>query len=134
MAPFRRRIGDSGDGPATYIAAAARIVGQLSGTGTFVVCGEVEGDCDIRGPVTLAQSGRWIGQLRADNVIVAGTVEGDVIAREKVEIGQSARVSGSISGASIAVAEGAIIEGDLSVTSGGQATRFTEKRADTQNS
>jgi cytoskeletal protein CcmA (bactofilin family) len=130
MALFRRRIGDSTDGPATYIAASARFSGQLSGTGTFVVFGEVEGNCDIRGPVTLASGGRWVGTLHADNVVVAGTVEGDVIAREKVEIGRSARISGSIRGASIAVAEGAIIEGDLSVTSGGKATHFTEKRQD----
>lgn len=130
MALFGRRIGDSNDGPATYIAASARFVGRLSGTGVFVVFGEVEGDCDIHGPATLAKGGRWVGTLRADNVVVAGTVEGDVIAREKVEIGQTARVSGSISGVSIAVAEGAIIEGELSVTSGGEATRFTEKRTD----
>ncbi|MGD2167791.1 MAG: polymer-forming cytoskeletal protein [Gammaproteobacteria bacterium] len=130
MALFRRRIEDSAEGPATYIAASARFAGNLGGAGTFVVCGEVEGDCDIRGPVKLAKGGRWTGTLRADNVVVAGTVEGDVIAREKVEIGQSARVSGSISGSSIAVAEGAIIEGELSVTSGGEATRFTEKRSE----
>lgn len=128
MALFRRRISDSSDGPATYIATSARFTGNIGGAGNFVVCGEVEGDCDIRGPVTLAKGGRWAGTLRADNVVVAGTVEGDVIAREKVEIGPSARVSGSISGASIAVAEGAIIEGELSVTSGGEATHFTEKR------
>lgn len=129
MALLRRRIGDSADGPATYIAASAKFTGQLSGTGAFVVLGEVAGDCDIRGPVTLAAGGRWKGTLQADNVVVAGTVEGDVIAREKVEIGQSARISGSLSGSSIAVAEGAIIEGELSVTSGGEATRFREKRA-----
>jgi cytoskeletal protein CcmA (bactofilin family) len=82
----------------------------------------------VHGPVTLAKDGRWIGTLRADNVIVAGRVEGDVLAREKVEVGQSARITGSISGASIAVAEGAIIEGELSVTSGADATIFTERR------
>lgn len=125
---FRRRIADSSDGPATYISSAARFIGTLSGTGAFVVCGEVEGDCDVRGPVTLAKEGRWIGTLRADNVVLAGRVEGDVLAREKVEVGQSARITGSISGASIAVAEGAIIEGELSVTSGADATIFREKR------
>ena len=128
MVSFRRKVGDAADGPATYIGAAARITGNLSGTGAFVVCGHIEGDCDIRGPVTLAKDGRWSGTLRADNVVVAGEVEGDVIGREKVEIGQSARITGSISGASIAVAEGAIIEGELSVTSGGEAKRFKEKR------
>lgn len=126
--PFRRRIGDSSAGPATYIASAARFSGTLGGAGSFVVCGEVEGDCDVNGPVTLTAEGRWVGTLRADDVIVAGTVEGDVIARAKVEVGQSARITGSISGASVAVAEGAIIEGELSVTSGANAIRFTEKR------
>ena len=130
---FRRRISDSGDGPATYIAAQAQFKGTLSGIGTFVVCGKVEGDCDIRGPVTLAKGGQWAGTLRADNVVVAGSVEGDVIAREKVEVGQTARVTGSISGASIAVAEGAIIEGELSVTTGADATRFSEKRQPNSN-
>ena len=125
---FRRRIGDSSDGPATYISSAAEFTGSLNGAGAFVVCGKVEGDCDIRGPVTLAKEGRWIGTLRADNVIVAGTVEGDVIARTKVEIGRSARISGSISGGSIAVAEGAIVEGEISVTSGTEPVTFTEKR------
>ena len=129
MALFRRRIGDSPDGPATYIGATAKLTGQLGGSGAFVVLGEVVGDCDIQGPVTLAKGGKWTGTLHADNVVVAGTVEGDVIARGKVEIGQSARITGSISGASIAVAEGAVIEGELSVTSGAEATHFTEKRA-----
>jgi cytoskeletal protein CcmA (bactofilin family) len=121
-------MGDGADGPATYIGAAARIIGNLSGTGPFVVCGHIEGDCDVHGPVTLAKDGRWTGTLQADNVVVAGTVEGDVIGREKVEVGQSARITGSISGASIAVAEGAIIEGELSVTAGGEALKFREKR------
>lgn len=130
---FRRRIGDTGEGPATYISSAAEFSGTLSGTGTFVVCGSVKGDCDIRGPVTLAKEGRWVGTLKADNVIVAGTVEGDVIARARVEVGRSARISGSISGASIAVAEGAIIEGELSVTSGADPVPFTEKRQSSNN-
>ncbi len=128
MKPFKRRLGDSNAGPATYISSSARIEGALGGAGAFVVCGEIHGDCDINGPVTLTKEGRWVGTICADNVILAGTVEGDVIARERVEVGQSARVSGSISGVSIAVAEGAIIEGELSVKSGGTATRFSEKR------
>jgi cytoskeletal protein CcmA (bactofilin family) len=100
----------------------------MSGAGAYVICGHVDGDCDIAGPVTLARQGRWHGTLCADNVVIAGTVEGDVIARERVEVAETARVTGSISGHSIAVAEGAIIEGELKVASGGAATRFKEKR------
>ena len=91
-------------------------------------CGTVEGDCDINGPLTLAEGGRWKGVLKATDIIVAGTVEGDVVARQRVEISGTARVSGSLSGNSIAVAEGAVIEGEIKVTSGEPPVKFQEKR------
>ena len=128
MLKLKRRIQDSTNGPTTYIAASTTIVGTLSGQGTYVFCGSVEGDCDINGPLTLAETGRWKGTLKATDIVVAGTVEGDVIASQRVEILGSARVSGSLSGNSIAVAEGAIIEGEIRVTSGAPATTFEEKR------
>lgn len=129
MNPFKRRITDAHAGPATYIATAAELTGNIGGSGAYIVCGQVTGDCDVHGPVTLAKDGRWVGTLEADNVVIAGTVDGDVIARERLEISATARVTGSISGHSIAVAEGAVIEGELKIAGGGTATRFKEKRA-----
>jgi len=128
MKRFTRRIGDAADGPGTFIAKSATIEGKIRGKGKYVVCGNVQGDCDIEGPVTLAQEGHWKGELRAQDVVIAGHVEGDVFARERVEIAGTATVSGSISGHSIAVAVGAIIEGEINVTSGKEPIRFKEKR------
>lgn len=125
---FKRRIQDASGGPTTYIAPSTTIVGSITGQGNYVFCGTVEGDCDINGPFTLAAGGRWTGTIRAADVIVAGVVEGDVIARQRVEIAGTARVSGSLSGNSIAVAEGAVIEGEIRVTSGQSAHTFQEKR------
>jgi cytoskeletal protein CcmA (bactofilin family) len=125
---FKRRIQDSSAGPTTYIAPSTKIVGTLTGKGPYVFCGVVEGDCDIDGPVTLAEGSRWKGTLRATDIIVAGVVEGDVIARQRVEISGTARVTGSLAGNSIAVAEGAIIEGEIKVTSGAPPVKFDEKR------
>lgn len=128
MQRFKRRIQDSSGGPTTYIAPATKIVGTISGAGSYIFCGTVEGDCDIDGPVTLADGGRWRGTLRATDVIVAGTVDGDVVASQRVEIAGSARISGSLSGHSIAVAEGAVIDGEISVASGESAVSFRERR------
>ena len=128
MKAFRRRIQDTAKGPTTYIGNGSKISGRLTGKGAYVFCGEVEGDCEIEGPVTLAQGGVWKGTLRATDVIIGGTVEGDVIADQRVEIGGTARVAGSISGQSIAVAEGAIIEGEIKVMSGKPPVPFEEKR------
>lgn len=131
MKPFKRRIQDTASGPATYVAAGTRIVGTITGTGPYVFCGETRGDCEIDGPVTLAESGLWTGVLRGSEVIVAGRVDGDVIAAGRVEIAGTATVSGSITGHSIAVEEGAVIEGEINVVSGQEPVRFAEKRAAT---
>jgi cytoskeletal protein CcmA (bactofilin family) len=129
MKAFRRRINDSVKGPTTFIAKDSKLTGKLTGEGTYVFCGEMEGDCDIQGPVTLAEGGVWNGTLRATDVVIAGVVEGDVIATRRVEIAGSARIVGSLSGHSIAVAEGAVIEGEIKVASGEEPQRFDEKRS-----
>jgi cytoskeletal protein CcmA (bactofilin family) len=128
MLKWKRRIRDKTNGPTTYIAASTTIVGSIAGKGAYVFCGTVEGDCDIDGPLTLAAGGRWKGMLKATDIVVAGVVEGDVVANARVEILGSARVTGSLSGNSIAVAEGAVIEGEIKVTSGAEPTTFEEKR------
>ena len=125
---FKRRILDNADNAATYIAPTTKITGSMSGKGTYVFCGEIEGDCDIDGPLTLAEGSRSKGTLRASDVVVAGHVDGDVIAERKIEVAATAHIAGSLSGSSIAVAEGAVIEGDIKVTSGGSAHAFKEKR------
>lgn len=112
----------------TYVSPSTRIVGTIAGKGAFVFAGTVEGECDIDGSLTLAEGGLWKGSMTADDIVVSGSVEGDVVAREKIEVVSTARISGSLSGKSIAVAEGAIIQGDIKVTSGRAPVRFQEKR------
>jgi cytoskeletal protein CcmA (bactofilin family) len=129
MNAFKRRIQDAASNAATYVASTTKINGTISGKGAYVFCGRVEGDCDIDGPVTLATDGHWIGTIRASDVVVAGTVEGDVVAKQRVEIAGTAKITGSLSGNSIAVAEGAIIEGEIKVVNGTAPVKFNEKRS-----
>jgi len=128
MKGFRRRIGDSAKGAATYVAQGSKFTGKMTGTGAYIFCGDMEGDCDIDGPVTLADTGHWRGTLKATDVVIAGSVDGDVIAAKRVEVAGTARIAGSLSGHSIAVAEGAVIEGEIRVTSGDMPVRFEERR------
>jgi len=120
MLNFKRRVSDTN--------RQTKITGTLTGQGAYVFCGTVDGDCDIDGPLTLAEGGRWKGTMKAVDIVVAGTVEGDVVAKQRVEIAGTARITGSLAGNSIAVAEGAIIEGEIKVTSGEPLTKFQEKR------
>lgn len=124
----KRRIRDGSDGPGTLISDGCQIKGAISGRGHLMVSGEVEGDCDIEGLVTLASNGLWRGTIKADSVIVAGTIEGDIEATGRVEISDTARISGTVSGDAIAVAEGAVVEGVMQTTGRNEPTEFVEKR------
>lgn len=124
----RRRFRDSASGAPTLINEGCRISGVLTGSGDYQVSGEIDGDCDIDGTVTLTHSGYWNGTIKAGNVVISGHVEGDIIAAGKVEISNSARITGTVSGEAIAVAEGAVVEGQMKTTGRAEPVGFVEKR------
>lgn len=124
-----RRLRDRTSGAATLINEGCKITGLIGGTGDFLINGEVDGDCDISGTVTLAHNGLWRGTIKADAVIVSGHVEGDIIAVGKVEITASAKIAGTVSGEAIAVAEGAVVEGLMKTSGQSDPVEFVEKRA-----
>jgi len=124
-----RRLRDRSSAAATLINDGCRITGTITGTGDFLVNGEIDGDCDLEGTVVLAKNGFWKGTIRAANVIVSGQVEGDIVAAGKVEITDTARIAGTVAGEAIAVAEGAVVEGIMQTTGPGEPTEFVERRS-----
>lgn len=128
----KRRLRDNVSGPATLISEGCKVTGKLSGTGDFMISGEIEGECDLDGTVNLTPNGVWKGMIRANDVIVAGTVEGDIKARGRVEIADTAKITGTVSGEAIAVAEGAVVQGNMKTTGRAEPVEFTEKRHGTE--
>lgn len=126
--PRRRRLRDRSTGAATLINEGCKISGFLGGTGDFLVNGEIEGDGEISGTVTLADNGIWRGTIKADSIIVCGQVDGDIVASGKVEIRASAKIVGTVTGQAIAVAEGAVVEGVMTTTGQTAPVEFVEKR------
>lgn len=124
----KRRLRDAAGGPGTLISEGCKVEGLLTGSGHFMVNGEVDGECDIRGSVTLAKGGFWKGVMKAESVIVAGTIDGDIIASGQVEISDTAKISGTVTGEAIAVAEGAVVEGVMKTTGRSAPQEFVEKR------
>ncbi|MBT8098236.1 MAG: polymer-forming cytoskeletal protein [Gammaproteobacteria bacterium] len=125
-----RRVRDRSAGPATLINEGCKISGLITGDGDFLINGEVDGDCDLTGTVTMAKNGSWRGTIKAGNVIVAGQVDGDIVASGSVEITNTARITGTVAGEAIAVAEGAVVEGVMKTTGRGDPLEFVEKRQD----
>ena len=123
-----RRLSDRSSGPATLISEGCSISGHIKSSGDFHVSGGVEGDCEIDGALTLTKQGRWYGSITAGHVIVAGHVDGDISATGSIEIMDTAKISGSVTGKAIAVAEGAVVEGQMMTTGNVDPTEFVEKR------
>jgi cytoskeletal protein CcmA (bactofilin family) len=124
----QRRFRDRSSGAPTLINEGCKITGMISGSGDYQVSGEIDGDCDIEGNVTLARNGFWQGMIKADNIVISGHVEGDIVASGKVEISESARITGTVTGEAIAVAEGAVVEGVMKTTVQAEPVGFVEKR------
>ena len=124
----KRRLLDVFGEPATIIGRDIEVVGRLKGNGHFLICGTVRGDSEVAGPVTLAEGSHWHGSLKAADVIVAGEIDGDLTAKGRVELRPTARVKGSVTGGGIAIAQGAVIEGEVRTASGDEVNRFVERR------
>jgi len=125
---FLERASLHGSPSPTVIAAATIIVGNVRGTGQFVVFGEIHGDGDLEGDLHLAACASWYGGIRAQRAIIAGRIDGDLIVMGQLEIGPHAAIRGRVSARTIAIAKGAVVEGDLTVTSGIAVVQFEEGR------
>lgn len=114
--------------PSNVIGSGAVLRGTVTGSGNFLVYGRVEGDGDIEGHVVLMAGAVWKGNISADNVIVAGEVLGDVTVQEKLELTVSAVIHGDLAGPTMAIAEGAVYQGQVRTAKRSQVKRFRERR------
>lgn len=113
----------------TLIGSGTRLKGVLEGSENCIVNGAIEGDCDIDGVLVLGEQGRWTGNIGAVVAIISGEVTGDITVRDKLELTASARVTGNITSPVVAMAEGAIHQGGITMARKDVGvTTFQEKR------
>jgi cytoskeletal protein CcmA (bactofilin family) len=128
MSEPKRRFFDLHSAAPTVIGAGSVIIGDLRGDGEYVISGEVHGDGELGGGLNLAATGVWNGHIQALEAVVAGKITGGLAVKGKLEIGYTAVIRGSVSARTIAIARGAIVDGDIVVTSGEPPLEFEEKR------
>jgi cytoskeletal protein CcmA (bactofilin family) len=128
MSEQKRRFLDTSSATPTFIGANSVFVGNIRGTGQFVVSGEVHGDGELEGALNLSASGSWHGQIQAQQAIVAGKITGGLSVKDKLEIGYTAVIRGRVTARTVAIAKGAIVDGEIEVTSDLPVVEFEEKR------
>ena len=128
MTEPKRRFLELGEATPTFIGATSVFVGNIRGEGQFVVSGEVHGDGELDGALNLSASGSWHGHIQAQQAIIAGKITGGLSVRDKLEIGYTAVIRGRVSARTVAIAKGAIVDGEIEVTSNSPVVQFEEKR------
>ena len=123
-----RRLLDRLGGPPSLLASGARLVGDIETLGPMMVSGHVVGDGSIGGELSISAGAHWQGDVHAERAVVAGQITGSITVNDKIEIAASAVIRGRVAARMIAMARGATIDGDITVTGGGPIVEFDEKR------
>ena len=90
----------------TVIAKGITFTGTLQGEGSVQVEGRLEGEIDLKGTITIAETGIVKGPVTADVVRVAGEVQGSITARDNLCLERTGCIHGDVATASLVVENG----------------------------
>ena len=124
----KRRLSDRFGMSPTVISESSTVVGDIETQGPLMVSGRVRGDGRIGGTLSVSKSAEWHGDISARSAVLAGKIVGKIVIEDKLEVSASAVIQGEIVAKVLAIANGARIEGEVTVTSGKAIVKFDEKR------
>jgi len=128
MADNSRRVRDNLAKRPTIIVDVTIFQGDFKSSAPVIVFGMIEGDCEIDNLLTIERPGAWVGNIKAEGVIVNGKVRGNITTDGKLEIGSSGHILGDVVAGTLAIASGAVIEGEMHMTDHDEPHHFEEKR------
>ena len=112
----------------SVIAHSTAWSGDLQSSGSLHVHGQVEGSLTAKGSVFIAEEADVDAVIRAANVTVAGNVRGSIHCAERFEVLPRGKVAGEIHAPAIAIHDGAVVAGQISMTPSTE-TRASEPAA-----
>ncbi len=100
----------------TIVDAAARVEGKLTGRDARIL-GRFEGEIQLTGRLQIGEGAEVDGKVKAEVCEIGGRYRGQLEARSVLLL-EKARVEGSLSSETLAVREGAQLDGDVTAGSG----------------
>jgi cytoskeletal protein CcmA (bactofilin family) len=95
------------------IGAETRFDGLLSYWGAARIEGMLHGEVAAQGLLEVGPEARVAARVEVDVLVVEGVLEGEVVARERLEVMPGARVRARVRTPRLALADGAVFEGQL---------------------
>lgn len=101
----------TGDKVNTIIGEGTKLIGNVEQDGSIVIYGEVEGNIDTNGSITVGKAGHIEGDLKGDNITISGEVHGNIIAKTKMVLKKDSSLLGDVKAQKIVIDDGAAFEG-----------------------
>jgi len=95
----------------TIIGEGATIEGDIRLDGNILVYGNIIGNIETKGTITIAAGADIKGKLIGNDILISGNVEGNIYAVGRVALSNKANLKGDVTAKTISIEEGAKFEG-----------------------
>lgn len=110
----------------SVIGDGSSFKGTFMVKGSFQIDGKFEGELKIDGHLVIGPNGKVkTSTVITESITIAGTLIGNIDAKKEVILIETGRVLGNIEAPKIDVGEGAVIQGEMTIT-GGQKKDITK--------
>ncbi len=111
----------------TVIGQGTTVRGRISGAVSLEIQGHVDGEISIDGELTIDRDGLVSANVDARVIVVRGAVKGDLVAHDLVSLEAGARVVGDLKAPRIAIAQGALVRGQVQAGGDGSSRKLTSR-------
>jgi cytoskeletal protein CcmA (bactofilin family) len=120
--PKRKGADMADNGEVTIVGAGARLDGNLVSAGSLRIDGQVKGQINADGDVSLSPQSQVEADIRAQNVSVAGRFKGNIVVKGKAHLARGGRIDGNITSKSLIVEEGGTFHGQSIMDASGSGS------------
>jgi len=119
--------GDSDD--ITIISNGVKVEGKISSDGSIRIEGNILGDIDSNGNVTIGELGEVFGKVNGFSITIGGKVQGTINAKEKLILESKADLKGDVYTKILVVEAGARFDGKSNMGGTGSSTSSNQTTA-----
>src|SRR4029450_5446704 len=99
-----------------FLGKGSKVDGKLVLEGTGRIEGQLDGEISAQDTLTIGESAVVNAKISGTSIIIEGRVTGDACARQRLELRATSRVQGNISTPCLIVHDGALFEGQCSMS------------------
>jgi cytoskeletal protein CcmA (bactofilin family) len=125
-----KQMADNGE--VTIVGAGARLEGNVVSAGSLRIDGQVKGQINADGDVTLSAQSQVEADIRAQNVSIAGRFHGNIVVKDRAHLARGGRIDGNITSKTLVVEEGGVFHGQSIMDAGASSGSSSSGKAASQ--